>query len=85
MLTIVTQRGNESLRGTTMEGSPIVSHNEGMVRLEAWGRRVEIPIFERGNLEIWIFRYGKIFSVYRLFEAKRLDIAAISFKEEDLA
>ena len=46
---------------------------------------MEIPIFEGGNLEVWIFRYGKFFSVYRLFEVERLDVAAINFKEEALA
>ena len=46
---------------------------------------MEIPIFEGGNLEVWIFRYGKYFSVYRFLEAEKLDVAAISFKEEALA
>ena len=31
----ITQQGNESPRGTTMKGSPIVSHNEGMVSPKA--------------------------------------------------
>ena len=87
MLTTVTQRGNESPRGTTVEGSPIVSHNEGMVCHEAWGclRRAEMPIFEGGNFEVWIFRARKFFSVHRLFEAERLDVAAISFEGEAIS
>ena len=46
---------------------------------------MEIPIFEEGNLEVWIFRHGKLFFVHRLFDAERLDVVAIDFEGEAFA
>ena len=46
---------------------------------------MEMPTFEGGNLKGWIFRAEKFFSVHRLPEAERLDVAAINFEGEALA
>lgn len=42
--------------------------------------RVEMPMLEGENLERWVFRGEKFFSMHCLTEMEKLDIVAISFK-----
>ena len=42
-------------------------------------------MFEGGNLEGWVFRVEKLFSIHRLTKMEKLDMATLSFDGEALA
>ena len=65
--------------------TPVVNYGGETRHPEIWGRRVEMPVFEGGNPEGWIFRAWKFFYVHRLTEAEKVDVAALSFDGEALA
>ena len=69
----------------TSKELPALNRGEKNVHFEVWGRQVEMPGFDGGNPEGWVFRAERFFFVHRLTDAEKLDVDAISFEGEALA
>ena len=75
----------DSLKEVTTERMLVAKREDEQFRAESWGRRVEMPVFEGGNPEGWVFMVEKFFSIHRLTEMEKLDVATLSFDSEALA
>ena len=52
---------------------------------EVQGRRLEMPSFEGENLDEWIFRAKRYFTINQLSEEEKIELAALCFEAGALA
>ena len=75
----------DSLKEAATKRMPMAKRDDESFRAESWGRRVEVPVFEGGIPEGWIFRVEKFFSIHRLTNIEKLNMETLGFDGKALA